>query len=59
MKKSLCVIAAWLFLAVAVESSSQERIRVGQGSVSLQSGLMHIAKERGLFAKHGLVSEIV
>ena len=59
MKKSLRVIAAWLFLAVAVESSSQERIRVGQGSVSLQSGLMHIAKERGLFAKHGLVSEIV
>jgi ABC-type nitrate/sulfonate/bicarbonate transport system substrate-binding protein len=59
MKKSLCLIAAWLFLAVAVESSSQERIRVGQGSVSLQSGLMHIAKERGLFAKHGLVSEIV
>jgi ABC-type nitrate/sulfonate/bicarbonate transport system substrate-binding protein len=59
MKKPLCLIAAWLFLAVAVESSSQERIRVGQGSVSLQSGLMHIAKERGLFAKHGLVSEIV
>ena len=59
MKKSLCLIAAWLFLAVAVESSSQEKIRVGQGSVSLQSGLMHIAKERGLFAKHGLVSEIV
>jgi NitT/TauT family transport system substrate-binding protein len=59
MKKPLCLIAAWLFLAVAVESSSQDRIRVGQGSVSLQSGLMHIAKERGLFAKHGLVSEIV
>ena len=32
---------------------------MGQGSVSLQSGLMHIAKDRGLFGKYGLVSEIV
>jgi ABC-type nitrate/sulfonate/bicarbonate transport system substrate-binding protein len=59
MKRTLCLIAAWLLLAAAVESASQERIRVGQGSVSLQSGLMHIAKERGLFAKYGLISEIV
>ena len=38
---------------------SQDKIRVGQGSVSLQSGLMYIAKDRGLFAKYGLVSEII
>jgi ABC-type nitrate/sulfonate/bicarbonate transport system substrate-binding protein len=59
MKKIILLIAAVFFLSTAVETASQEKIRVGQGSVSLQSGLMHIAKERGLFAKHGLVSEIV
>jgi ABC-type nitrate/sulfonate/bicarbonate transport system substrate-binding protein len=59
MKKTLRFIAALFFLGAAVEAGSQEKIRVGQGAVSLQSGLMHIAKERGLFAKHGLVSEIV
>jgi ABC-type nitrate/sulfonate/bicarbonate transport system substrate-binding protein len=59
MKKIIVLIATVFFLSTAVETASQEKIRVGQGSVSLQSGLMHIAKERGLFAKHGLVSEIV
>jgi NitT/TauT family transport system substrate-binding protein len=59
MKKTIHVIAALFLLVAAVETGSQETIRVGQGAVSLQSGLMHIAKDRGLFAKHGLVSEIV
>jgi NitT/TauT family transport system substrate-binding protein len=60
MKKTICVIAAiWLLLATVRETRSQERIRVGQGSVSLQSGLMYIAKDRGLFAKYGLIPEIV
>jgi hypothetical protein len=31
------------FLGVAVKTGSQERMRVGQGSVSLQSGLMILA----------------
>lgn len=55
---STILIGFLLFGSVAV-GDSQERIRVGQGSVSLQSGLMHIAKDRGLFAKYGLISEIV
>jgi NitT/TauT family transport system substrate-binding protein len=38
---------------------SQERIRVGLGSISLQSGLVHIARDRGLFAKHGLTTESI
>jgi NitT/TauT family transport system substrate-binding protein len=59
MKKPICLIAALFFLAGSPQARSQEKIRVGQGSVSLQSGLMHIAKDRGLFAKYGLVSEIV
>jgi NitT/TauT family transport system substrate-binding protein len=59
MKKSIFLIAALFFLAAAREACLQERIRVGQGAISLQSGLMHIAKDRGLFAKYGLVPEIV
>jgi ABC-type nitrate/sulfonate/bicarbonate transport system substrate-binding protein len=59
MKKGGAVLVGVLSLWLIRDGYSQERIRVGQGSVSLQSGLMHIAKERGLFAKYGLVSEIV
>jgi NitT/TauT family transport system substrate-binding protein len=59
MKKTMRLIAALFLLGMAVETASQEKIRVGQGSVSLQSSLMHIAKDRGLFAKYGLVPEIV
>jgi NitT/TauT family transport system substrate-binding protein len=51
-------IALWL-LALAPHAHAQDKIRVGQGSVSLQSGLMYIAKDRGLFAKYGLVPEII
>lgn len=58
-KKSSTVLVGFLSLWLIRDGSSQERIRVGQGSVSLQSGPMHIAKDRGLFAKYGLVSEIV
>ena len=36
---------------------AQEKIRVGLGSISLQSGLVHIGKDRGLFAKYGLTTE--
>jgi NitT/TauT family transport system substrate-binding protein len=40
-------------------SEAQEKVRVGLGAISLQSGLVHIAKERGLFAKYGLTVESV
>ena len=40
-------------------TDAQDRLRVGQGSISLQSGLMHIAKDRGLFAKYGLGVETI
>jgi NitT/TauT family transport system substrate-binding protein len=48
-----------LLFLVLHNAFGQEKIRVGQGSISLQSGLMHIAQDRGLFAKYGLVSEVV
>lgn len=52
---ALCLVSLlWLHNVQA-----QEKIRVGQGSVSLQSGLMHIGKDRGLFAKYGLTTETI
>jgi NitT/TauT family transport system substrate-binding protein len=59
MKKTIYVIAALVFLSAAHDTRSQEKIRVGQGSVSLQSGLMYIGKDRGLFAKYGLTTEVI
>jgi NitT/TauT family transport system substrate-binding protein len=59
MKNIIAVIAALFLLVGAREACSQERIRVGQGSISLQSGLMHIGKDRGLFAKYGLATEVI
>jgi NitT/TauT family transport system substrate-binding protein len=58
MKK--IILTAGLLVSIVIHSAhAQERIRVGQGSISLQSGLMHIAKDRGLFAKYGLVTETI
>ena len=59
MKKLHALILA-LFSIVAVTCvDAQEKIRVGLGSISLQSGLVHIAKDRGLFAKYGLTVESI
>lgn len=58
--KNILIIVVGLILAVVSQSArAQEKIRVGQGSVSLQSGLMHIGKDRGLFAKYGLTTETI
>src|SRR4029434_4624244 len=59
MKKTICLVAVLFFLAAACEARSQERTRVGHGSISLQSGLMHIGKDGGLFAKYGLTTEVI
>jgi NitT/TauT family transport system substrate-binding protein len=56
---------SYLFLALVFvlvqfrSGQSEERIRVGLGSVSLQSGLVYIGKDRGLFVKHGLAVESI
>ena len=57
--KQFMLIAALIFAFAVRGSHAQEKIRVGQGSVSLQSGLMHIGKDRGLFTKYGLVTETI
>jgi NitT/TauT family transport system substrate-binding protein len=59
MKKILFLVVIGLLVGWVTECNAEERIRVGQGSVSLQSGIMYIAKDRGLFAKYGLAPEII
>ena len=59
MKKAVLVLAACLLLWPVRDSSPQEKIRVGHGSVSIQSGLVWIAKQKGLFAKYNLSQEII
>src|SRR5215813_3749484 len=59
MKKTTCLTVLLFFLSAVGEASAQEKIRVGQGSISLQSGLMYIGKDRGLFAKYGLTTEVI
>jgi NitT/TauT family transport system substrate-binding protein len=59
MRNSILLALCLVFCVSIRAGNAQEKIRVGQGSVSLQSGLMHIAKDRGLFAKYGLVAEVV
>ncbi|HEY2990161.1 MAG TPA: ABC transporter substrate-binding protein [Candidatus Binatia bacterium] len=52
------VLAAWLFFGPA-GGYAQEKIRTAHGSVSIQSGLLWIAKQKNLFAKYGLVAELI
>jgi NitT/TauT family transport system substrate-binding protein len=53
-------IALIVFLLIfGADAGAQEKIRVGLGSISLQSGLVHIGKDRGLFAKYGLTVESI
>lgn len=59
MKKSLFLLVVGFIVGLVASGNAEETIRVGQGSVSLQSGIMYIAKDRGLFAKYGLVPEII
>jgi NitT/TauT family transport system substrate-binding protein len=60
MNRRWCLLFALLFFLLQFGSArSQEKIRVGLGSISLQSGLVYIAKDRGLFSKYGLVTEAV
>jgi ABC-type nitrate/sulfonate/bicarbonate transport system substrate-binding protein len=59
MKKNLWILVGVLLLALSDTGAAQEKIRIGIGSVSLQSVLPFIGKQRGLFAKYNLVPEIV
>lgn len=54
------LLCGFLFASLSAGwADAQEKLRVGLGSISLQSGLVHIGKDRGLFNKYGLVAESV
>ncbi len=59
MKRAVLVLVSLLFLWPIRDGYPQEKIRVGYGAVSVQSGLVWIANQRVLFAKYGLSPEIV
>lgn len=59
MKRAVLVLVSLLFLWPIRDSYPQEKIRVGYGAVSIQSSLVWIANQRGLFAKYGPAPEIV
>jgi NitT/TauT family transport system substrate-binding protein len=59
MKKTLFLLVVGFMIGLVANGNAEERIRVGQGAVSLQSGILFIAKDRGLFAKYGLAPEII
>lgn len=58
-KKAVLALVVLLSLWPICDGYPQEQIRVGYGAVSIQSGLVWIAKLKGLFAKYGLSPEIV
>jgi ABC-type nitrate/sulfonate/bicarbonate transport system substrate-binding protein len=59
MKTLTSLLVLFVSISFAGPTEAQDRLRVGQGSISLQSGLMHIAKDRGIFAKYGLAVETI
>jgi len=59
MKKFILALVVFVSVLAIDRAQAQEKIRVGLGSISLQSGLVHIAKDRGLFAKYGLTVESI
>ena len=58
-KRSLALAGLAALFLLPGAGYSQEKLRVAYGSVSVQSGLMWIAKDKGFFAKYGLAPEII
>ncbi len=48
-----------LFILAPVCAAAQERLRTAYGAVSVQSGLVWLAKQKNLFAKYNLTPEMV
>jgi NitT/TauT family transport system substrate-binding protein len=55
----LFVLWLILFVLVPVPTAAQERLRTAYGAVSVQSGLVWLAKQKNLFAKYNLAPEMV
>jgi ABC-type nitrate/sulfonate/bicarbonate transport system substrate-binding protein len=54
-------LQAFLLLGAGLHSAvaAEERVRIGYGAVSVQSGLVAIAKQKNLFAKYNLAPETI
>jgi NitT/TauT family transport system substrate-binding protein len=57
--KKILLLNMLLAYCLIGSAEAQEKLRVGLGAISLQSGLVHIAKDRGLFTKYDLAVESV
>ncbi len=58
-KSTVLALIAWFLLLRSPNGYAQERARIGYGAISIQSGLVWIAKDKGLFGKYGLSPEII
>ncbi len=61
LRQNLQHFVLWLISFVLVPGSvaAQERVRTAYGAVSVQSGLVWLAKQKNLFAKYNLAPEMV
>jgi NitT/TauT family transport system substrate-binding protein len=59
MKRLVALATVSALCLLASRGNAQEKVRIAYGSVSVQSGLMWIAKDKGFFAKYGLAPEII
>jgi len=58
-KSTVLALIAWFLLLRSPNGYAQERAWIGYGAISIQSGLVWIVKDKGLFGKYGLSSEII
>src|SRR5690349_16728442 len=54
MRKEIVLLFLLLVLSGSAWAQTKERIRVAQGSISVNSSVLPIGKENGLFAKYGI-----
>jgi NitT/TauT family transport system substrate-binding protein len=59
MTRPLALAIATALSLLSSGGYAQEKVRIAYGSVSVQSGLVWIGKDKGLFAKYGLAPEII
>src|ERR1043166_2520613 len=54
MVRNVLLVLTILLFAATASAQPKERIRVAQGSISVNSSVLPIGKENGIFAKYGI-----
>lgn len=54
MPRKIFLLCALLLVAANVSAQPREKVRVAQGSISVNSSVLPIGKDAGIFAKHGI-----